>query len=160
MSFSGIWNLAKRKLKRQCGTSDALFDSYLQEFEFDITAAVVYHRNQVIDFLKDCVDLYATNLKQQSVLADMESDEVVMMVLALGVMYVFLTGPFWLWVLIQADMHYLHLYGPIQRMRSSLETLVNDEEEINKMLQNLTPVLPGFSVKRTPEVNKVIDLAI
>ena len=60
---------------------------------FEAGAALHYHREEIIDFLQSHVE--KPNWKQQGVLEDMKCDQIDNILVALGLLYFRLTGPYW-----------------------------------------------------------------
>ena len=119
------------------------------------TAAVIHHKYRIIDFL---INFHQNpNLRQRSILEDTESEEIIIMVTDLAVMYVYITGPFW--ILINCDIHYLDLYKHIQKMEHHLRETCDTPGVISLMLQDLPSCLETFPQEDTLMVKSVRSAA-
>lgn len=86
---------------------------------FESAAAIVHHRQDVIDFFTNFNENKVLNLKQKSVLQDVQDENMMLMVSALAVVYVCVSGPFW--VLLNSNFHHLDMYRHIQTITGHLE---------------------------------------
>ena len=79
------------------------------------------------------------------------------MVTALAVVYVCVTGPFW--VLINCDIHYLDLHKHIQKMERNLQETSCTRGAIPLTLRDLPSCLETFLLEDTPMVESVRSTA-
>ena len=84
---------------------------------FEAAAALTYHRDDIITFLRDYMP--DKNSKLQSVLADATSDQVAVYLLTLALLYFRLTGPYWR--LLGSRTHYLDFYKHVVQMKDQLD---------------------------------------
>ena len=122
---------------------------------FQGAAAVIRHKDMIIDFHTNFHQ--DPNLKQRSVLKDTESEEIKIMVTALAVVYVCITGPFW--VLINCEIHYLDLHKHIKKMERHLQETSRTPEAIPLMLRDLPSCFETFLLEDTPMVESVRSAA-
>lgn len=85
---------------------------------FAAAVQLTYHRADVLNFFSL---RSPSNLKQKSVAADAACEDLQTMLFALALIYVYFTGPFW--VFVRSQMHYLDQYTYIQPMRYHLMEL-------------------------------------
>ena len=119
---------------------------------FEGAAGIIHHLKDILSFVTEYAD-ESPNLKVQSVLADLQDEKIVTMIAALAMVYVCVSGPFW--VMINSDVHYLDLYKHVQKMRSSLQQVINNPDQFETHQQNLHSVLDSFLLKETPVVQSV-----
>ena len=108
---------------------------------FEGAASLIFHHQDIVQFLTD----YKTekNLKLQSVLADANSPEINLLLLAVAIIYFTITGPFW--KLINSNIQYLDLHSYITPMVSSFRSFSNDSSTLFS-LEGLDVGLDSFSV--------------
>ena len=85
---------------------------------FQAAASLHHHRDGIINFLKNYMP--GLNLKQESVLYDAECNSVDVLIIALGIMYHKVTGPYW--ILMGMDIQYLNFYLHVTAMHEALST--------------------------------------
>ena len=85
---------------------------------FAAAAQLVHHKDDILNFfqLRE-----PTNLKQLSVQADADCMKLNVMLLGLALMYVYIAGPFWIFV--RSDIHYLDQRTFIQPMHAVLQEM-------------------------------------
>ncbi|KAL8575170.1 hypothetical protein ACOMHN_042480 [Nucella lapillus] len=103
-----------------------------------------------MDFFTNFSDNKALNLKRKSVLEDVKDDNVMLMVSALAVVYVCVSGPFW--VLLNSNVHYLDMHRHIQTMTGHLQNITEDSAALEAVLLNLPSTLENFFMKETPAI--------
>lgn len=107
---------------------------------FQAAASLHHHRAGIINFLTNYMP--SLNQKQESVLYDAECNSLEVLMIALGIMYHKLTGPYW--ILMGMDIPYLNFYKHVTAMHEALSTW---ELDATPMLdKNTTPL---FSVAVT-----------
>ena len=92
---------------------------------FASAAGLVYHQQDILQFFEL---RQPSNLKQKSVLADASCQRLNTMLLGLALMYVYITGPFWIFV--RSEIHYLDQYTFIQPMHEILKGMSEHPEMI------------------------------
>ena len=118
---------------------------------FEGAASLHYHRKDIEEFFSN----YAStpNLKLQSVLADCQSNEIDILLSAIGIAYFVLTGPYWL--LITSSTQYLDLYKYLTPMR---EKMVENAEDASGLLENPSSLIPGFSVDGKDVLPRLLEV--
>ncbi|XP_076447511.1 uncharacterized protein LOC143284579 [Babylonia areolata] len=124
---------------------------------FESAAAILHHRQDIVDFFTNFSDK-TLNLKQQSVLEDVQDDNIMLMVSALAVMYVCVAGPFWM--LINSSIHYLDMYKHVQTLSGHLEHISEDRTALEGVLESLPSTLETFFMEETPPIRSVQDTAL
>ena len=84
---------------------------------FQASAALHYHRDDIASFL----DTYGLDLnwKQEGILLDSQSDAIDNHLVALGLLFFRLTGPYW--ILLGKPLHHLDFYRHVVDMKAFLE---------------------------------------
>ena len=102
-----------------------------------------YHRSAIQVFFNE----YHTNnnLKLRSVLADAESDEIDMFIVALGILYHKITGPYW--QLVRSDVKYLDFHVYVGKLAESLEVWSHDA---SSMMQPESTMFDKFNLPTNP----------
>lgn len=111
---------------------------------FESAAALHYHRTDIIRFFTKFKE--NKNLKQQSVLADAESDEIDDMIAALGIVFYKITGPYW--NLVKSNTPYLAFYQFASQMAESFQRRSVDASDL--LDRNMEPLFHAFDVKNNP----------
>ncbi|KAH3790374.1 hypothetical protein DPMN_168573 [Dreissena polymorpha] len=91
---------------------------------FETAAEILVHRS---DFLHVLKTVGKPNRKLQAVEADLNSKEIVTMLMALGLIYMKITGPYWN-LITSGDIAYLELYPHIQKLHKYLENICERPE--------------------------------
>ena len=101
-----------------------------------------HHRSQVVDFFTN----YKTslNLKQQSVLADAQFEEIHALLITLGIMFYVLTGPYW--ILVQSKMEYLDFYRPITHINEKLKEFAEDPSRL--LDRDCISFIPNYDITK------------
>lgn len=113
----------------------------------------VIHHDDIIDFLGNYID--SPNLKLQSVLLDLKSDNIYHHLLALSLIGCIISNPYW--NLINSEEHHLDLYKYIQPLHTKLQTWSNDPTEM--IHANVLPIFHTFphSESNTKHVCQLIE---
>ena len=107
---------------------------------FQAATALHFHRDQVTDFLQNFMS--SLNRKQDSVLLDVKCETLDCAMVALGVVYEKITGPYWL--LMGQEVHYLDFYMHVCSLHQALTDWSADATE---MFKKDTPTLFGLQVQ-------------
>ena len=121
---------------------------------FTAAAGLIHHREDILNFF----DLrQPSNLKQRSVHADVASDELNIMLLAVALVYVYFTGPFWMFV--KSDIHYLDQYTYIQPMYFALKKLTQQPDML--LEEDAVPHdVESFRLRKGAAVDSVVQVRI
>ena len=84
--------------------------------DFEAAVAIFVHQDQLIDFLRD--HLEQINWYQDGVYQDQQDQSMSASLLALGIIYFWVTKPYWL--LLRKLIHYLDFYSYLVLMQSFL----------------------------------------
>ena len=85
---------------------------------FEGAAATIFHQEDIIAFLRDGVS--HSNLKLQSVEADLQDQRLVTLLSAVALLYFRVTGPYW--KLLKSDVPYTRFHIYVQKMDTLLPT--------------------------------------
>ncbi|KAK7103600.1 uncharacterized protein [Littorina saxatilis] len=113
---------------------------------FHGAASLHYHHEEI----EDCLETYLSkrNMKIQTVLADSKDETIDCHLVALGLVYFRITGPYWM--LLGSKVHYLDFYRYVEDLRN---TLRNWEQDPSPALsQNCEPVFTGVVFREQPDV--------
>jgi len=83
---------------------------------YEGAAAIIHHRVTLLGFFRS---LGHSNLKTQSIEADLADDRLLAFVSAVALLYIHLTGPYW--ELLQSQVKYVELYQYINPMMACFE---------------------------------------
>jgi hypothetical protein len=111
---------------------------------FEGAAALHHHRNDIINFLQNYKQ--SKNLKLQSVLADAQSIPINSFLIALGIIYHQVTGPYWM--LVRSNTHYLDFYKYVVKMQVMFQQCAKDSKSL--LLPNPTPLFDDFQLPEDP----------
>lgn len=117
---------------------------------FQAAAGIIHHRKDILEFFDLRV---ATNLKQKSVLADAECSSLTTMLLGLALMFVYFTGPFWIFV--RSDVHYLDQRTFIQPMHIFLKDMCQHPEMLLQV-EEVPHELESFRMRNLLSVDTVL----
>ena len=117
---------------------------------FESAAAIVHHKDDICLFFSTYKD--PSNLKQKSIVHDIQSAQIIAMVAALAVSFIFITGPFW--QLIKSNTHYLDQGIFIQRMFANIRG-AKDYTTTPEMLNACPTALQGFGLPPSEVVDRV-----
>ena len=117
---------------------------------FEVASAVLFHREHILDFFSAVKA--PSNLKQKSVVEDLKSKQVLIMVACLAVMFIYVTGPFW--QLVRSDTHYLDQGIHIQQMYGKMQE-AKDYSSMQELLTRCPSVISTFPLHPTPVLDKV-----
>ena len=116
---------------------------------FASAAGLVYHQQDILQFFEL---RQPSNLKQKSVLADASCQKLNTMLLGLALMYVYITGPFWIFV--RSEIHYLDQYTFIQPMHEILKGM-SEHPEIILQEGSIPDELNAFCIRNEPAAQAV-----
>ena len=111
---------------------------------FETSAAVVTHHTDLVDFVTKIKVARNKNLKVASALLDLQDANVMAIVVALGITFVTITGPFWAMVT-DASIHYLNLHNYIQPLHTKVQFWLDHPHDI---LTEDNSIFPDFPPKK------------
>ena len=117
---------------------------------FESAAAIIHHQDDICLFFSTYKE--PSNLKQQSIVHDFQSTEIVAMVASLAVCFIFVTGPFW--QLIKSSTHYLDQGIYIQHMFTNI-LAAKDCTSTPEMLTKCPTALQGFGLLPSEAIDNV-----
>ena len=116
---------------------------------FASAAGLVYHQQDILHFFEL---RKPSNLKQKSVLADASCQKLNTMLLGLALMFVYITGPFWIFV--RSEIHYFDQYTFIQPMREILKGM-SEHPEMILQEGSIPDELNAFCIRNEPAAEAV-----
>ena len=94
---------------------------------FQSAAAIVHHHDQMKTFFTNGY-LSHTNLKIESVAADLQDDNLMSLVCAVALLFIHVTGPYF--ELVQSDVKYIDFFGYIQKMEALFDRCCDDASDL------------------------------
>ena len=119
---------------------------------FQAGAALHYHREDINSFFNNY--LPGGNLKLQSVHADCKSDTIDEFMVAIGILYYRVTGPYW--QLIASQTKYLDFYQYAQKMLNAFREWATDAKTL--LQKDSPPLFEKFVLPETNEMKSLFTL--